>query len=395
MSRIAAGVGGAVLAGAIARGAAPSPEVIAEVARSEELRLGATGAARVADRLREDLLGLGPLEEFARIPGVTDVLVNGDGSVWVDRGNGVERATRSLDPATVRPLAVRLAGVAGRRLDEAQPWVDGLLPGRVRLHALLPPLAVGGVCLSLRVPRVAPAGLADLVGCGLLAPALAPTVREVLDARLSFLVVGGTGAGKTTLLAGLLSACARQERIVIIEDVLELAPGHPHVLSLQCRAANIEGAGAVSMTDLVRQALRMRPDRLVVGEVRGPELRDLLQALNTGHEGGAGTLHANSVADVPARCEALGALAGLDRAAVHAQLRGAVSVVFGVAQRGAVRSVTEVGVVDAVDGEVVVRRALAIKDGVVVAGPGADLLDELLRGGAAGDLPLAESSGPP
>ena len=261
---------------------------------------------------------------------MTDVLVNGDGAVWVDRGGGVEDTGVRLDPGAARALATRLAGLARRRLDEAQPWVDGVLPGGVRLHAILPPLAESGTHLSLRVPRHQPVGVDGLVRLGAVGDGVAGVLRRVMAARLSFLVVGGTGAGKTTVLGALLSECAADERIVVVEDVRELAPAHPHVVRLQGRMPNVEGVGGVTMVDLVRQALRMRPDRLVVGEVRGAEVRELLAALNTGHDGGAGTLHANGLEELPARFEALGALAGLGREAVHAQLRGAVQVVIEV-----------------------------------------------------------------
>jgi pilus assembly protein CpaF len=216
--------------------------------------------------------------------------------------------------------------------------VDGQLTGigcdgfAVRLHAVLPPLAVGGTCLSLRVLRPATQDLAALTAAGAIAPEVAALVSDIVAARLAFLVCGGTGAGKTTLLAAMLGAVSPTERIVCVEDAAELAPRHPHLVKLVARCANVEGVGEVTVRDLVRQALRMRPDRIVVGEVRGAEVVDLLAALNTGHDGGAGTLHANSPAEVPARLEALGALGGLDRAALHSQLAAAVQVLLHVAR---------------------------------------------------------------
>ena len=234
----------------------------------------------------------------------------------------------------LRPLAVRLAGVAGRRLDDAQPWVDGVLPGGVRLHAVLPPLADGGPHLSLRFARHRPGGVDALERLGAVTPDLATLLREVVAARTSLVVTGGTGAGKTTVLAALVAECPADQRVVVVEDVRELDPAHPHVVRLQGRGPNVEGVGGVTLVDLVRQALRMRPDRLVVGEVRGAEVRELLAALNTGHEGGMSTVHANGPEEVPARFEALGALAGMPRDAVHAQLREALRVVVHVTRRG-------------------------------------------------------------
>jgi pilus assembly protein CpaF len=263
----------------------------------------------------------------------------------------------------VRRLAQRLAVAAGRRLDDAQPWVDGQLTdvgaGRftVRLHAVLPPVAVGGTCLSLRVLRPATQDLVTLTASGAIAPEAGRLLADILAARLAFLVSGGTGAGKTTLLAAALGAVTPDERIVCVEDAPELAPPHPHLVRLVARGANVEGAGEITLRQLVRQALRMRPDRIVVGEVRGAEVVDLLTALNTGHDGGAGTVHANSPAEVPARIEALGALGGLDRAALHSQLAAAIQVVVHVVRGPRGRRVDEIALL---------RRG---DDGLVVAAP--------------------------
>ncbi|MCW5953448.1 MAG: TadA family conjugal transfer-associated ATPase [Propionibacteriaceae bacterium] len=278
--------------------------------------------------LRRESVGAGPLEELLTLPGVTDVLVNGPARVFVDRGHGLEQVPSPFaDESDVRRLAVRLAATVGRRLDEGSPFVDARLASGVRVHAVLGAVADQGTCLSLRVPRSTTLSLEDWVAGGALAPAAARVLRRMVARRCAFLVSGGTGSGKTTLLASLLSLVPPDERIVIAEDSRELNPAHPHCLRLEGRPANVEGAGAVTLTDLVRQALRMRPDRLVVGEVRGPELVDLLTALNTGHEGGCGTLHANSAGDVPARLEALAALGGLGRTALHAQVAAALDLV--------------------------------------------------------------------
>jgi len=317
---------------------------------------GVLGDSEVLSNLRlleTELRGAGVLEPLLRADGVTDVLVNAPDSVWVDDGSGLTRSpVEFTDEAAVRRLAQRLALAAGRRLDDAQPWVDGRLPGMardglsVRLHAVLPPVAFSGTCLSLRVLRPATQDLASLCASGAIDRTAQQLITDIIGARLAFLVSGGTGAGKTTLLAAILGAVDACERIVCIEDAPELAPTHPHLVRLVARAPNVEGAGEITLRQLVRQSLRMRPDRIVLGEVRGAEVIDLLIALNTGHDGGAGTVHANSPAEVPARMEALAALGGLDRAALHSQLAAAVQVVLHVSRgRDGARRLTEIAMI--------------------------------------------------
>jgi pilus assembly protein CpaF len=301
---------------------------------------------------RPGLWSLGPLQRLIELPGVTDLLVNGGEMVpgghrvWLDRGGGLEAVdVPLLGEDEVRALAVRLASAAGRRLDESMPWVDARLPGGVRLHAVVPPVTPHGTHLSLRLlGGGARLDLAALVAAGSLPPGWAAVLQALVRRRAAFLVTGGTGAGKTTLLAALLGLVPGHERIVLVEDVGELRPAHPHVVRLEARHANLEGRGEVSLQDLVRQALRMRPDRIVVGECRGAEVRELLAALNTGHAGGCGTLHANAGSEVPARLEALGSLAGLDPAAVHSQAVAAFHAVVHVARDANGRRVTEIGV---------------------------------------------------
>jgi pilus assembly protein CpaF len=311
---------------------------------------GVRGAAQVlaaVETLRSELLGAGPLEALLHEPGVTDVLVNGPREIWVDRGRGLERAeVQFADDREIRRLAVRLAAGAGRRLDDAMPCADIRLPDGVRLHAVMPPVSPGGVCLSFRVPRQRAFSLDELVDLDTMPPQAAGLLRDVIASRASFVVTGGTGTGKTTLLATLLGCVDARERIVLVEDSGELRPDHPHVVRLEARSANIEGVGAIELRSLVRHALRMRPDRLVVGEVRGAECVDLLAALNVGQDGGAGTLHANSVTDVPARIEALCTAAGLTREAAHSQLAAGVQVVVQLARRADGRRVLDsIGVV--------------------------------------------------
>jgi pilus assembly protein CpaF len=306
--------------------------------------LGDTAVLRLADQVHSHLVGAGPLAPLLGDPSVTDVLVNGR-EVWVDRGAGLQRTAVTFEhPDEVRRLAQRLAAACGRRLDDGRPYADARLPDGTRLHAVLPPVATSGPYLSLRTFRQRPFTLDDLVRHGTVPALLAPLLAAVVTAKLAYLVIGGTGSGKTTLLSTLLGLVPDTERIVLVEDAAELRPRHPHAVALQARTSNVEGAGAVTLTDLVRQALRMRPDRLVVGECRGAEIVDLLGALNTGHDGGAGTLHANTPADVPARLEALGMLGGLPRAALHAQVVAAIQVVLQVRRTDRGRVLQSVGV---------------------------------------------------
>jgi pilus assembly protein CpaF len=323
-----------------------SPHRVAEALRATGRPVGDATVLAVYEALRRDVLGAGPLEPLLRLPGVTDVLVNGPAEVYVDRGNGLETTgVRFADDDAVRRLAQRLASMAGRRLDDSEPFVDLRLPDGSRCHAVLAPVSRPGTAISLRVPPSRAFTLGELVDAGTLTARGADLLRGLVAARIAFLVSGGTGSGKTTLLAALLSLVDPAERLVLVEDASELRPDHPHVVGLEGRPANIEGAGAIELRTLVRQALRMRPDRLVVGEVRGAEVVDLLAALNTGHEGGCGTVHANSALDVPARLEALALAAGLDRAATHSQLASGVGAVLHLARgRDGTRRLAEVAV---------------------------------------------------
>ncbi|MCS0639266.1 TadA family conjugal transfer-associated ATPase [Streptomyces sp. LP05-1] len=329
-------------------GTEPTPAGVAAALRAQGRLLGDAEVLGAARELRCELVGTGPLEPLLAEPAVTDVLVSAPDRVWVDRGTGLELSDVVFpDAAAVRRLAQRLAAVAGRRLDDARPWVDARLPDGTRMHAVLPPVAVGSTFLSLRVVRPRAFSLTELTAAGTVPPGGARLLGALVAARVSYLVSGGTGSGKTTLLSTLLGLVDERERIVLAEDSAELRPDHPHVVRLEARPANQEGAGLVTLRDLVRQALRMRPDRLVVGECRGEEVADLLAALNTGHEGGCGTVHANTAAAVPARLEALGTAAGLDRAALHSQLAAGLSVVVHlVRDPGGRRRVAEVHVLE-------------------------------------------------
>jgi pilus assembly protein CpaF len=310
-------------------GAQPTPAHVAAALRADGTICGDAMVLAVVAALRREALGAGPLDALLAEPGITDILVNGPDEVYIDRGRGLEFvAVHTGDESAIRRLATRLAAAAGRRLDDSTPYVDVRLSDGTRFHAVLAPIASPGTCLSLRVPARQVFTLEDLVTAGSVPPAGATILRDLLDSHLAFLISGGTGTGKTTLLNSLLSLADPSERLVLVEDASELRPDHPHVVRLEARPPNVEGTGEISLRDLVRQALRMRPDRLVVGEVRGAEVVDLLTALNTGHEGGCGTIHANSAADVPARLEALGALAGLTREAIHSQIASALHAVI-------------------------------------------------------------------
>ncbi|MBT8228095.1 MAG: TadA family conjugal transfer-associated ATPase [Dactylosporangium sp.] len=321
-----------------------SPAGVAAAVRREPgaALLGERTLRLVSERLTAEFGGAGTLAPLLAQPGVTDVLVNGS-EVWIDRGAGLCRAAVDVGgPTEVRRLAQRLAAAGGRRLDDASPCVDVQLPDGTRFHAVLPPVAQGGPYLSFRTFQCRGLTVERLVACGTLTADSADLLAGIVAARLPYLITGGTGCGKTTVLAALLALVPPHERIVLVEDAAELRPGHPHVVALQARTSNVEGAGTVTLRDLVRQALRMRPDRLVIGECRGAEVVDLLGALNTGHDGGAATLHANTPADVPARLEALGLLGGVPRAALHAQVGAALRVVIHLRRVGGARVVDEI-----------------------------------------------------
>jgi pilus assembly protein CpaF len=367
----------------VALGREYTPSDVAIAMRAEGLAVSDSTVLDAVESLRRHSVGAGVLEPLLRERGVTDVLVNGPDQVFVDRGFGLELTDlRFPHESDVRRLAQRLAASAGRRLDDAMPFVDARLPDGSRVHAVLGCLASPGTCISLRVPAQRSFSLQDCIASGSLTPGAAQLLSRMIEARLAFLISGGTGSGKTTLLAALLALVPLRERIVIVEDSRELAPNHPHVVRIEGRPANAELAGAISLTDLVRQALRMRPDRLVVGEVRGAEICDLLAALNTGHEGGCGTVHANSTADIPARLEALASLGGLPRTALHAQLASALDAVIHVAHDPAGRRrVAEISifVCDPASGLVHTEGAVEFHtNGQTVRGPGIRQLEGML-----------------
>ena len=364
----------------VASQADATPAKVAAALHAEGVVLGDEAVLDLVSTLRQDMLGAGPLEPLLRQHDVTDVLVNGPADVWIDRGRGLERTdVQFAREEDVRKLAQRLAATAGRRLDEASPFVDARLADGTRLHAVIPPIATDGTLISLRVPRRRAFTIPELVDADMMDARGAEWLAAIVHARLAFLISGGTGTGKTTVLSTLLGLVEPDARIVLVEDSAELLPDHPHVIRMQARMANVEGAGAVQLRDLVRQALRMRPDRLIVGEVRGAEVVDLLSALNTGHEGGCGTVHANSAQDVPARLEALGLTAHLDRQAVHALMRAGLDAVIHLERsaNGGRRIVTGIHTLTSgLDHQVVTVPALRRRGSRLVADVGLESLAE-------------------
>jgi pilus assembly protein CpaF len=342
------------------RGSPPAAEEIGELVR-RRLPLSPPGTIdHATERVRQLVEGLGPLEPLLVDPEVDEVMVNGPARpVWVERRGRLEATSLVLDRHAVELAVERIVGPLGLRADRTNPTVDARLPDGSRVNVVVPPLAVDGPCITIRRFGAVAIPLATMCP-----PGVADLLRWAVSARMNLVAVGGTGAGKTTLLNSIAAAIPRSERIVTVEDAAELRLDHPHVVRLEGRPAAPDGAGRVELRDLVRNALRMRPDRLVVGEVRGAEALDLLQAMNTGHEGTLSTLHANSTVDALARLEtmALYAEAGLPLDAVRAQVVASLDVLVHVARRGdGSRTVVEVAEV-AGPGEV---RVLAGVGGVV------------------------------
>jgi len=286
-------------------------ETVARFLAQERVALGPAEVSALVRELADDITGLGPLEPLLHDPAVTEVMVNGPGDVYVEREGVIERAAVTFESdADVVHLIDRIVAPLGLRLDESQPWVDARLHDGSRVHAIVPPLAVTGPALTIRRFAKEPLSIDALVTRRALCRSEASLLIGAVRARRSILISGGAGTGKTTLLGALAMHVPPAERVITIEDAAELRLGREHVVALETRPANVEGRGRVSMRDLVRNALRMRPDRIVVGEVRGAEVLDMLQAMNTGHDGSLATVHANEPQDVIARLEALALMAG-------------------------------------------------------------------------------------
>ncbi len=322
-------------------GPGPDDEVVRSLVRSAAPLLPAAAAGAVVDGVLARVRGLGPLDPLLADPTITEVMVNGGGRVWVERAGGLVDSGVRLDEDTALRIIERIVAPLGLRVDRSSPMVDARLPDGSRVHAVVRPLAIDGPCLTIR--RFG----AEAIPLGAMAPTpVVALLRRAVAERRNVVVAGGTGAGKTTMLNALAAEIPPGERVVTIEDAAELRLPGEHVVRLESRPPNADGLGAVSIRDLVRTSLRMRPDRIVVGEVRGAEALDMLQAMNTGHEGSLSTCHANSPDDALRRLETLALLAGLELplAAVREQIASAVDLVVQVGRvAGGARRVIAVG----------------------------------------------------
>ncbi len=321
------------------RGRRPLEEIVADsVARREPL-LGADRRAEVVDAVVARVSGLGPLEALFDDPAVTEVMVNGPGPVFVERGGRVEATPVRLGGEELDRLVERVVAPTGRRVDRSSPWADGRLHDGSRVNVVVPPIALDGPYVTIRRFGDRSFGIDDLAD-----PPVAELLRRMVADRCNVVVTGATGSGKTTLLGALASAVPDGERLVVVEDAAEVRIASGHVVRLEARPPNCEGVGTVDVRDLVRNALRMRPDRIVVGEVRGAEAFDMLQALNTGHDGSLSTCHANGPGDALRRLATMVLLAagGLSASVAESMVAGSVDALVHVSRRGSSRTVTEV-----------------------------------------------------
>ncbi len=343
-----------------ARGLAIAPRTERRVlVRDEALSLlRASGAilpqrelTRVVNEVSDEVVGFGPIEFLLQDPGVTEVMVNGPDDVYVERGGRIERAPDGLfeGEEAVLHLIERIVGPLGLRVDESSPWADARLPNGSRVHAIVPPLSLRGPAVTIRTFSRVPLTADDLVASGTLGPRMLGFLSACVRGRANVIVSGGAGSGKTTLLGVLSGFIPEGERLITIEDAAELRLAEPHVIALEARPANVEGKGQVTVRDLVRNALRMRPDRIIVGEVRGGEALDMLQAMNTGHEGSLSTAHANSCRHLLWRLETMAMMSDVDLPAAHVrnQVATAIDVVVHLARlRGGRRVVWEIAAVE-------------------------------------------------
>jgi pilus assembly protein CpaF len=329
---------------------------------AESAPLSPAERSQLVAQISDDVLGLGPIERFLDDDTITEVMVNGEDPIYVERAGRLHRTDgRFLSDEHLRRVIERIVGQVGRRIDESSPMVDARLADGSRVNAIIPPLAVDGPVLTIRKFSKEPYGVEELVRFGTLTPDVATLLSATVRGRLNVLVTGGTGTGKTTLLNVLSGFIPDDERIVTIEDAVELQLHQSHVVRLESRPANIEGRGQVTIRDLVRNALRMRPDRIIVGEVRGGEALDMLQAMNTGHEGSLSTVHANSPRDALARIETMVLMAGLElpTRAIREQVSSAVDVIVHLSRlRDGTRRVTSVTEVSGMEGEVITLQEL-------------------------------------
>jgi pilus assembly protein CpaF len=335
-----------------------------ELLAEEEVPLSVQEKALIIQQIGDSILGLGPLERFIRDPDITEVMVNGPSKVYIERGGKIHRTDASFrNEEELRRAIDKIVARVGRRVDESSPYVDARLADGSRVNAIIPPLAIHGSALTIRKFSADPLTAEDLAASGTLNRELVGVLEGCVRGRMNILVSGGTGAGKTTLLNVLSAFIPEDERIITIEDSAELRLQQPHVVALEYRPQNIEGEGEVTIRDLVRNALRMRPDRIVVGEVRGGETLDMLQAMNTGHDGSISTIHANSPRDVLSRLETLALMAGMDITirAVREQIASALDLVVHVARlQDGTRRVTQVSEVVGMEGDAITMQELFV-----------------------------------
>lgn len=320
--------------------------VVEHLCDSENPLLNRSERERLVNEVLDEVFGFGPLELLLKEDDIADIMINGPKNIFIERGGRIEKSKVNFnDEEHLRAVLDRIVSRVGRRVDETTPMVDARLPDGSRLNAIIPPLALDGTSMTIRKFGSNPLGLEDLLRYGAFTPEMAMLLEGAMRARLNVLISGGTGSGKTTLLNMLSSFISNDQRIVTIEDSAELQLQQDHVLRLETRPANIEGKGEVSARDLVRNALRMRPDRIIIGECRGPETLDMLQAMNTGHEGSLTTIHSNSPRDAIARVETLIQMGGLDipMKAVRQQFSAAIDLIIQVNRlQGGPRKVTHV-----------------------------------------------------
>lgn len=344
-----------------------------KVVEDETVPLTSDQRLRLITDVQADVLGHGPLEKLLDDPSVTEIMVNGPDMIFVEQGGRITRSSaRFTSEEHLRQVIERIVSRIGRRIDESSPLVDARLADGSRVNAVIPPLAVNGSSLTIRKFSKDPFQVRDLIGFGTLTPEMAELLQACVQARLNIIVSGGTGSGKTTLLNVLSSFIPEGERIVTIEDAVELQLQQDHVVRLESRPANIEGRGEISIRDLVRNSLRMRPDRIVVGEVRGGETLDMLQAMNTGHDGSLSTVHSNSPRDSIARLETLVLMAGMDLPlrAIREQIASAVDVIIQLTRlRDGTRRVTAVTEVQGMEGQTVTLQDAFLFDYSAGVGP--------------------------
>jgi pilus assembly protein CpaF len=339
---------------------------VSEIARFRNLDLTPTELAQIAQECSDDMLGYGPLEILLSEDGIADIMINGPDTVYVERKGKIQRTdVKFRDNQHLVTICQRIVGAIGRRVDEASPICDARLPDGSRVNVIIPPLAVDGACMTIRKFTKEKLTLEKLIEFGSMTESCAKLIMAVGRCRVNVLVSGGTGSGKTTMLNCLTKYIEAGERVITCEDACELQLQQPHVVRLETRPANLEGVGEVTMRDLVRNCLRMRPERIIVGEVRGPEAFDLLQAMNTGHDGSMGTVHANTPREAISRMENMIAMGNLNipSSAVREQIASAINVIIQVQRlRDGSRKVTHVSEITGMEGEVVTMQDLFVLD---------------------------------